>query len=191
MKDNLIDEEKAKQEEAAQENLLQKIDRSVPGRQPQINLYWLYHPDWTALWKASQSNSPGCWLNTPASRSVSKTNRVVQCGAFLAFRCVFKASESLTWSWTLTLTLIQVRVKQRLTKLEVTGEPGGGDDIIETVTTWSLSLYLQPQTLTSYYVILDKKYLIETLLVRTRQNYFVSGIKCDIYLLYNDKYNTL
>ena len=27
MKDNLIDEEKAKQEEAAQENLLQKIDR--------------------------------------------------------------------------------------------------------------------------------------------------------------------
>ena len=39
MKDNLIDEEKAKQEEAAQENLLQKIDRSVPGRQPQINLY--------------------------------------------------------------------------------------------------------------------------------------------------------
>ena len=92
---------------------------------------------------------------------------------------------------TLTLTLIQVRVKQRLTKLEVTGEPGGGDDIIETVTTWSLSLYLQPQTLTSNYVILDKNYLIETLLVRTRQNYFVSGIKCDIYLLYNDKYNTL
>ena len=39
MKDNLIDEEKAKQEEAAQENLLQKIDRSVPGRQPPINLY--------------------------------------------------------------------------------------------------------------------------------------------------------
>ena len=30
MKDNLIDEEKAKQEEAAQENLLQKIDRLVP-----------------------------------------------------------------------------------------------------------------------------------------------------------------
>ena len=29
MKDNLIDEEKAKQEEAAQENLLQKIDRLV------------------------------------------------------------------------------------------------------------------------------------------------------------------
>ena len=27
MKDNLIDEEKAKQEEAAQENLIQKIDR--------------------------------------------------------------------------------------------------------------------------------------------------------------------
>ena len=39
MKDNLIDEEKAKQEEAAQENLLQKIDRSVPGRRPPINLY--------------------------------------------------------------------------------------------------------------------------------------------------------
>ena len=54
-----------------------------------------------------------------------------------------------------------------------------------------LSLYLQPQTLTSYYVILDKYYLIETLLVHTRQTYFVSGIKCDIYLLYNDKYNTL
>ena len=30
MKDNLIDEEKAKQEEALQENLLQKIDRLVP-----------------------------------------------------------------------------------------------------------------------------------------------------------------
>ena len=39
MKDNLIDEEKAKQEEAAQENLLQKIDRSVPARPPPINLY--------------------------------------------------------------------------------------------------------------------------------------------------------
>ena len=32
MKDNLIDEEKAKQEEAAQENLLQKIDRLVPAQ---------------------------------------------------------------------------------------------------------------------------------------------------------------
>lgn len=29
MKDNLIDEDKAKQEEAAQENLLQKIDRFI------------------------------------------------------------------------------------------------------------------------------------------------------------------
>ena len=40
-------------------------------------------------------------------------------------------------------------------------------------------------------VILEKHYLTETLLVRTRQNYFFSGFKCDIYLLYNDKYNTL
>ena len=40
MKDNLIDEEKAKQEEAAQENLLQKIDRLVQARQPPPpNLY--------------------------------------------------------------------------------------------------------------------------------------------------------
>ena len=40
MKDNLIDEEKAKQEEAAQENLLQKIDRLVlAGPQPAPNLY--------------------------------------------------------------------------------------------------------------------------------------------------------
>ena len=43
MKDNLIDEEKAKQEEAAQENLLQKIDRLVPAQATtaEYNLYWL------------------------------------------------------------------------------------------------------------------------------------------------------
>ena len=39
IKDNLIDEEKAKQEEAAQENLLQKIDRLVPARQPLTDIF--------------------------------------------------------------------------------------------------------------------------------------------------------
>ena len=39
MKDNLIDEEKAKQEEAAQENLLQKIDRLVPARPQRLLIF--------------------------------------------------------------------------------------------------------------------------------------------------------
>ena len=39
MKDKLMDEEKTTQEEALQENLLQKIDRLVPARQPLTDIF--------------------------------------------------------------------------------------------------------------------------------------------------------
>ena len=64
MKDNLIDEEKAKQEEAAQENLIQKIDRFGETRLTCFDMKSSL--DWIVLWKVFLQGSRECWQNTPA-----------------------------------------------------------------------------------------------------------------------------